>query len=61
MWSPARERTTMIIFCFWIGLAIGVGLLADCYGRGPIAWFLLAVLISPVLAGVFLLIAGKTL
>lgn len=42
---------------FWIGLSISVGMLAGKRGRGSGNWFVLSLLISPLLAGIFLLIA----
>ena len=47
----------MIIILFWIGLAIAVGVFASNRGRSGFGWFLLAVLISPLLGGIFLLLA----
>ncbi|MFM2663523.1 SHOCT domain-containing protein [Vibrio mediterranei] len=44
---------------FWFFLAIAVGFLASNYNRSGFLWFLLACIISPVIAGVFLLILGK--
>jgi hypothetical protein len=46
----------MTIFLFWIGLAIIVGVGANTRGRNGPGWGLLAVVISPLLAG-FLLFA----
>lgn len=39
---------------FWFGLAVAVGVWASNRGRHGFGWFLLACLISPILAGVFL-------
>lgn len=50
----------MEIFLFWLGLSIAVGFLASKYGRTGFGWFILACFISPLLAGIFLLIAGDT-
>jgi hypothetical protein len=46
---------------FWVGLSLVVGSIAGKYGRSSLGWFLLALLISPLLAMLFVLIAGKTL
>jgi MFS family permease len=46
---------------FWIVFALVVGSLAGNYGRSSFGWFFLSLLISPVLGGLFLLIAGKTM
>lgn len=48
----------MEIFFLWLGLAIAVGFLAAKFGRSGFGWFMLACIISPLLAGIFLLIAG---
>ncbi len=41
----------------WIGFALAVGMLAGKRGRGSGNWFVLALLISPLLAVIFLFIA----
>ncbi|WP_102505660.1 SHOCT domain-containing protein [Salinivibrio kushneri] len=49
-------------FFFWfllLALAIAVGFLASNYNRSGFLWFLLACVISPVIAGIFLLIMGE--
>ena len=38
----------------WVGLAVGVGMFAAKKGRSSGGWFVLACLISPILAGIFL-------
>jgi len=48
----------MEFFLLWIGFAVAVGFLAAKWQRTGFGWFFLACLISPVLAGIFLLIAG---
>lgn len=50
----------MEILLFWLGFSVAVAVLASKYGRSAVGWFFLAALISPVLAGMFLLIASKT-
>ena len=40
----------MFMFVFWIGLAALVGFYASSRGRSGIGWFLLALLISPLIA-----------
>jgi hypothetical protein len=42
----------MIIFLFWFALALGVGAWASNKGRSGIGFFILAVFISPLIAGV---------
>lgn len=39
----------------WFGFAIGVAMLAKQRGRGPVAWFFIAMLLSPLLAFVVLM------
>jgi hypothetical protein len=48
----------MELLVVWLGFAIGVGAWASARGRSGFGWFLLAVLLSPLLAAFFLLIAG---
>jgi hypothetical protein len=43
---------------FWIGFALVTGVAANTRGRSGVAWFLLALLISPLLAIGFLLAVG---
>jgi hypothetical protein len=45
----------MIIFLFWVGFAIIVGVAANTRGRDSVGWGVLAVFISPLLAGLLLL------
>ncbi|MBI1627022.1 hypothetical protein [Comamonas suwonensis] len=49
----------MELLLLWIGFAIAVGFLAAKWQRSGFGWFLLACFISPLLAGIFLLIAGN--
>ncbi|AEC22240.1 hypothetical protein PT7_P004 (plasmid) [Pusillimonas sp. T7-7] len=44
----------MDIILFWFLFAIAVGIWANNRGRNGFAWFLLAAIISPILAAVFL-------
>ncbi|WP_394245642.1 SHOCT domain-containing protein [Vibrio astriarenae] len=44
---------------FWFFLAVAVGFLASNLNRNGIGWFFIACIISPVIAGIFLLIMGK--
>jgi hypothetical protein len=45
----------IIIFLFWIGFAVVVGVAANTRGRNGTGWCLLALAISPLLAGLLLL------
>lgn len=45
----------MEIVFFWIVFAVIVGVGANTRGRDPVGWVLLAIVISPVLAGLLLL------
>lgn len=47
-----------IIF-FWLLFALIVGLIASSRGRSGFGWFILACLISPLLAGIFLLVGAN--
>ena len=47
----------MEIVFLWFGLAVAVGFFATKKGRSAVAWFLLACLFSPLLAGIFLALA----
>jgi hypothetical protein len=49
----------VLIIVFWLGLAVAVGAIAVGRDRSGIGWFLLAVIISPLIAGIFLLIVGE--
>ena len=46
----------LIIIFLWIVLALVVGVLASGRGRNGFGWTMLACLISPLLAGIFLLV-----
>jgi ribosomal protein L40E len=46
------------IVIVWCGFAIVVGVFASNKGRSGFGWFLLALLLSPLLAGLFLLAAS---
>jgi hypothetical protein len=43
----------------WIGLAVVVGVAANSRGRSGFGWFVLAVVISPLLAGLLVLALGR--
>jgi hypothetical protein len=45
----------MEIFILWIGLAAVVGVAANTRGRNGFGWFLLAVVLSPLVAGLLVL------
>ncbi len=40
---------------FWLTLAVIVGVAANTRGRSPVGWFFLAVVFSPLLAGLLVL------
>lgn len=48
----------MEILIFWIGFSIAVGFFASSRGRSGFGWFLLACIISPLLAIIFAAIAS---
>lgn len=43
----------------WFGLAVIIGIAASRRGRSGFGWFILAVFISPLLAGLLLLALGR--
>ena len=45
----------MIIF-LWVGLSITIGIWANSRGRSGLGWTLLSIVISPVLAGIFIVV-----
>jgi len=49
---------TAIIF-FWLLFALVVGLIASSRGRSGFGWFILACLISPLLAGLIVLLSSN--
>lgn len=49
----------MEIFLFWVIASIVVGMWAGGRGRSGGGWFLIAVLVSPLLAWLILLVIGK--
>lgn len=51
--------TLSLLLFFWLGLAIVVGVIANGRGRDGFGWFLLALVISPLLAAIFLAAAGS--
>jgi hypothetical protein len=48
-----------MLFLFWLAFAIIVGVAANTRGRNGGGWFMLAVLISPLIAGLLLLALPK--
>lgn len=46
----------MALFAGWVLLSIACGIFADRRGRSGIGWFFAALLASPLIAGVFLLV-----
>lgn len=49
----------MEIFAFWAFLALLIGALASSFGRNGFGWFLIALVLSPLIGGIALLIAGR--
>ena len=49
----------MELVLIWLGLAVIVGVAANTRGRNGFGWFLLAVLISPLLAGLLVLALSR--
>ncbi len=46
----------MEIFPIWLAFSVAVGMIASNKGRSGFGWFVLAMLISPLIAGIFVLI-----
>lgn len=44
---------------FWIILSLAVAFMAKRRGYGAVRFFFLAFLLTPIMAGVFLLLSGK--
>jgi hypothetical protein len=53
------KETTMEYVFFWLAFAIIVGIAAKKRNRSGVGWFFLAVLISPLLAGLALVAVGR--
>ena len=49
------------ILIFLVIFSIGIGYWANAWGRNGWGWGLVALLLSPLLVGIALLIAGKTI
>ena len=45
----------MEILFLWIGLAVAIGIFAANKGRNGFGWFLLAIIISPLVAGIIVI------
>lgn len=48
----------MEVLLFWGGLSVVVAVAANSRGRSPIGWFVLSVVISPLIAGLLVLALG---
>ncbi|MBA3596443.1 MAG: hypothetical protein H0W40_03580 [Methylibium sp.] len=48
----------MAIFLFWLTCSIAVGVIADGMRRSGYGWCLLALFISPFIAGILVLVLG---
>jgi len=49
----------MEILLFWIAFAVAIAFWAGKWNRNAFLWCLLAIFISPILAAIFLAIAGR--
>lgn len=47
------------VFIFWLLLSIAVGVIAARLGRSGSMWLLTSLLLSPIITGLLLLIAGR--
>lgn len=43
----------------WVGVSLAIGILAGKRGRGSGTWFVLSMLISPLLAGMLLMLSAN--
>ena len=43
----------------WVGLCIAVGLFANRYGRSGLGWFVMSMILSPLLGFAFVLALGR--
>lgn len=50
----------IFILLLWLGFAVGVGILASRYQRSGFGWFVLAMIISPLLSGILILALGPS-
>lgn len=50
----------MDLMFFWLAAAVVVGVIAAARNRSGFGWFLLAVVISPLLAGILVLALGRS-
>tara|TARA_B110000503_G_scaffold10836_1_gene14757 strand:- start:6199 stop:6414 length:216 start_codon:yes stop_codon:yes gene_type:complete len=54
-------ESTLLIILFYLGFCSMVYRYATSLGRNSWYWAIVAVLFSPLIAGIFLLIVGKTI
>lgn len=50
----------LMVLLFLVAFAVGIGKWATAWGRNGWGWGIAALIISPLLTGIVLLIAGKT-
>ena len=55
--SEVSEFPALIYF--WVGLCIAVGIFAHRYNRSGFGWFVISMLLSPLLGFVFVLALGR--
>src|SRR5260370_31262786 len=53
--GKAETKAMSLMVILWLGLAIATGAAASSRGRSGIGWFLLAVIISPLIALILLM------
>lgn len=49
----------MEVVIFWFAMSVVVAIIAGNKGRSTLGWFLLAIIISPLLAGILVLALGR--
>ena len=55
------DESTIVLLLVWLVLALAVGAFADKKGRTFIGWFLIAALLSPLLAFILVALLGQDL
>jgi hypothetical protein len=50
---------TVLLAWFWFGFCVAVAFFAARYGRSGFGWFILSMILSPLLGFVFVLALGR--
>lgn len=54
-----QHKGVIMFILFWIVLCVIIGSVASSMGRSGFGWFMLSVLLSPIIGAVALLCAGR--